>query len=288
MYGRLTTAMHGGLLVVQRTAAWGLVGFGDPSAITRVDALVRILVARLVAGTWATRPGRRWLDRLPERRAIPPDAARVWGHMCVGGSVVAAILTVAVLAMDRLQGEATLRDLLVASASPVVVAVASWANYGGRWQVLAPLAVLLLGASTEARRRWWLWAPAVISAPLLAEVWKALVARPRPAGHGLGFPSGHAAAAAAFALMIVYWAGRARIPSLWRRVIRGMAVAVMLLVGLARIVLGAHWPGDVLMGFALGIACAAGAAWLDAGGTSPSAYPALPEPDQSRPWERAA
>jgi zinc transport system substrate-binding protein len=38
----------------------------------------------------------------------------------------------------------------------------------------------------------------------------------------------------------------------------------MVAVGLARIVLHAHWPVDVIAGFALGCACAAGAAWWDA------------------------
>jgi membrane-associated phospholipid phosphatase len=42
-----------------------------------------------------------------------------------------------------------------------------------------------------------------------------------------------------------------------------MAVAMMLLVGWARIVLHAHWPTDVLGGLLLGTGCAAAAIWWD-------------------------
>jgi membrane-associated phospholipid phosphatase len=37
---------------------------------------------------------------------------------------------------------------------------------------------------------------------------------------------------------------------------------VILLVGVARVVLRAHWPSDVLAGIALGLALAAAAGWV--------------------------
>ena len=43
-----------------------------------------------------------------------------------------------------------------------------------------------------------------------------------------------------------------------------MAVILTLAVGLSRMVLDAHWPLDIVAGFALGAAGAAGAAWWDA------------------------
>jgi membrane-associated phospholipid phosphatase len=51
--------------------------------------------------------------------------------------------------------------------------------------------------------------------------------------------------------------GRARI-GLWL-----VAAALVLSVGIARILLRAHWPVDVLGGAALGFACVALATWLN-------------------------
>ena len=53
-------------------------------------------------------------------------------------------------------------------------------------------------------------------------------------------------------------------------------------VGLARLVLGAHWPADVLAGFALGAACAAAAAWWDAEHAAP------PDPSAERAPQAAS
>ncbi|HEV8306721.1 MAG TPA: phosphatase PAP2 family protein, partial [Methylomirabilota bacterium] len=66
---------------------------------------------------------------------------------------------------------------------------------------------------------------------------------------------------ATFAVLVVYLVGRSRLARPWRLGIQGLALLTMMAVGLARILLGAHWPADVVTGFALGSAVAAGAAW---------------------------
>ena len=45
-----------------------------------------------------------------------------------------------------------------------------------------------------------------------------------------------------------------------------VVVVMVVLVGLARLVLHAHWPSDVLGGLLLGSSCAAAGAWWDARG----------------------
>lgn len=104
----------------------------------------------------------------------------------------------------------------------------------------------------------------IIGTGVLAELFKLLFHRPRPPASlqlvpevGYGFPSSHALAAVAVggALWYVYslrpqgsWGGS------WRAKARvGFIVcALALLVGLGRVYMGAHYPSDVLAGWALG------------------------------------
>lgn len=108
------------------------------------------------------------------------------------------------------------------------------------------LTVALLLAGTAA---WW-----------LAKGVKAVFDRPRPGDllldvhlrhaptEGLGFVSGHAAVAAALASAAWPWLGRTG---------RIVAVTLVVVVGAARVYVGAHLPLDVVGGAALGLAIAA-------------------------------
>jgi membrane-associated phospholipid phosphatase len=152
-------------------------------------------------------------------------------------------------------------------ASPELTAVLVWLNYLGDVRFLLPAAVpLILGVAGPLRQHWWLWAAAIAGAPVLEGLAKLLVGRGRPEGTGFGFPSGHVAAATAFALLLVYLAG-SRWPRSWvRGTLWGIAAAAIVAVALARIVLRAHWPLDALGGIALGATCACAAAWWHARG----------------------
>jgi membrane-associated phospholipid phosphatase len=105
----------------------------------------------------------------------------------------------------------------------------------------------------------------VVGTGILAELFKILFQRSRPPAYlqlvtevGYGFPSSHAVAAVAVggAVWYIYsllrphesWGGS------WRAKARlGFIVSlVALLVGLGRIYMGAHYPSDVLAGWALG------------------------------------
>jgi undecaprenyl-diphosphatase len=97
---------------------------------------------------------------------------------------------------------------------------------------------------------------------------KALLARPRPAfpgpvefASGYSFPSGHAAGAAvaygAIALMAL-----PLVRSWVRLLLGGACVLVITAVGASRVLLGVHFPSDVVAGVALGLAWVGGAALL--------------------------
>jgi undecaprenyl-diphosphatase len=146
-------------------------------------------------------------------------------------------------------------------ASPGVVRVFRWVNeFPSRW-VIGPGTLLLLWALLPARRRWWLWIGVIVLAPLFEDLAKLAVGRPRPEGTGLGFPSGHVTAAAAFFPMAAYLVGKAVKNQPGRIGLWLVAAALVLSVGIARIMLRAHWPADALGGAALGFACMAFAAW---------------------------
>lgn len=112
----------------------------------------------------------------------------------------------------------------------------------------------------------------------LGNLVKELVGRARPVvqnavdhAPGYSFPSGHATntTVAAIAVLVLLW------PLLGRRGrVTGtvLAVVVALLIGLDRVLLGVHYPSDVLGGYLLGGAVALGSAlgYLERGPAGPS------------------
>lgn len=128
---------------------------------------------------------------------------------------------------------------------------------GNAWGVLGVTAPLLL----LAPRYLWAWLCAAPFAMLFARVGKALIESPRPAAvvdnalmrivgepvHNVSMPSGHTLTAFAVAGAIYFALPRA---TRWRYAWMWL---LALATGLSRIAVGAHWPGDVVVGAALGL-----------------------------------
>ncbi len=171
-------------------------------------------------------------------------------------------LALAVSSGGVFSSERDLYEWIVGGISPAVVAIFRWINHLGDKRILIPAVLLLLFALPRPlRRRWWLWVGVMVTAAILEGIAKGIVGRPRPESHGMGFPSGHATATAAFFVMATYLGEKSLGSRRERAIIWTLAALFILLVGIARVILRAHWPLDVVGGAALGVACAATAAW---------------------------
>lgn len=190
---------------------------------------------------------------------IAAALARPRGVLLVTSSCF-LVLALAVLLFGILPADATIRDALLGLASPAMVTVMRLINAMGDWRGLVPGTVLLFVLLPAARTRWWIWVALMVAAPVAESVVKWLVGRSRPGELSMGFPSGHATAAAAFFGAVVFLAGSLPHPA--RTWVRIVAVAGIVLVGMARVMLRAHWPSDALGGIALGLALAAAAALI--------------------------
>ena len=122
---------------------------------------------------------------------------------------------------------------------------------------------LVAAVMAHQRSGYWLGrlALSVPGCVLLNELLKNVFHRSRPSlEHPLvqlpsySFPSGHTVAATVFYgfAAILLWSYIA--PRAWRLVIGPAIVVVILMVGLSRVYLGAHYPTDVLAGFLEGVA----------------------------------
>ena len=192
------------------------------------------------------------------------------------GVLVAAVACFAALAgaaalLGALPADAAARDALLALATPGVVSAMRVINAAGDWRLLLPGTLALFVVFPHARAQWWVWALLMAAAPIMETVFKVLIGRPRPENVSLGFPSGHATAAAAFFGAVAILAGA--LPPracLW---VRALATVMIVLVGIARVILRAHWPSDVLAGIALGLALAAAASLVAARRRRPAITP---------------
>jgi glycosyltransferase 2 family protein len=200
------------------------------------------------------------MTAVPAERAGPPWPERPLGHERHAGDVVRAVLGAIVLAVTTVfarrrtigASERNLfrlvNDLPGIAEVPLTVVMQAGA---------LPAVPVAAGGALVARRPRLAAACSIagVAAWFAAKGLKDLVDRGRPAAvlpetivrgvaaNGLGFPSGHAAVAAALATVLCPYLSRP-----WRRVAWG----VVIVVAVARIYVGAHLPVDVIGGVALG------------------------------------
>jgi undecaprenyl-diphosphatase len=170
--------------------------------------------------------------------------AAVWLTMLLGGTG----------AFDR-----SVYEALYSGDRPVLLAIARAFTALGEPTVLVTAGFLVAGWI------WWRHHPHLALAILLivlvgrglAEAQKYWIARARPdlephlvVVKTSSFPSGHATSSMIFYLTVAL---ALTMETRWNRVAAAGAILLSLLIGTSRVMLGVHWPSDVIGGWAFGL-----------------------------------
>ena len=138
----------------------------------------------------------------------------------------------------------------------------------GGFTVLTLITVVTIAILIIARKRLQaaIFAVTVIAAQAISEIIKAWVARPRPPPmlhHDLiyssSFPSGHATMSPVVYLTLAAFISAGQSRHSVKVMMFGLAVALIIAIGVSRVYLGVHWPTDILAGWSLGSAVAVAA-----------------------------
>ena len=180
-----------------------------------------------------------------------------WRYM--GLLVVLAALWLATLVFGRGPLDRSIYEAMYAGHRPALLLIARGLTALGE-----PTVLLAAGAACAL----WLWyaghrrLPLVLIAIVLvgrglSELQKYWIARARPdldphlvVVKTSSFPSGHAASSMIF-LMTLALALTAR--SRWHRLAVAGAILLSILIGASRVMLGVHWPSDVIGGWSFGM-----------------------------------
>ena len=215
---------------------------------------------------------RGWAEQVEAR----PKQVAGFGAALVLGFVsgVAALAAFAWLAEEMLGRQTQRLDdatlaFLRQSSSPTLDRLALGVSMLGSEFVIV-LGVVLL-AVFAWQRRWGAGCGLLLvtgGAQLLNDILKELFHRTRPApvlagfiqiqAQQFSFPSGHAMVSAAFYFFLAYLAWRLVARPVWRAALVSGLVLLVLLIGLARLYLAAHFLSDVVAGYF------AGFLWTDA------------------------
>lgn len=195
-----------------------------------------------------------------------------FGGIVVAGFAAAVVVLYAFawLANEVLERETTTLDSAAAEflrrfSSPELTTLAQFISLMGSQAVLVLGAILLVVFAVQRRGGAAVTLVLVTAgAQILNDLLKELFHRTRPApvtgfldAQQFSFPSGHAMVAAAFYFYIAFVTWRA-VHGWWRGVLVAGLVILVLLIGLARIYLEAHYLSDVVAGYL------AGFLWTDA------------------------
>lgn len=186
------------------------------------------------------------------------DERRIsWAH--VGAICALAAVWLAMLLFGSGRLDRTVYEALYAGGHPALVAIARFFTALGEPTVLIAAGVLVclwLWYVGKGRLGLILLAIAMVGRGL-SEAQKTWIGRVRPglephlvAVKTQSFPSGHANSSMIFYLTLALALASG---TRWLRPAIAAAILMSLLVGLSRVMLGVHWPSDVIGGWSFGL-----------------------------------
>ena len=135
------------------------------------------------------------------------------------------------------RGLTALGEPTILIAASFVVALVLWLR-GHRHLPMVFIAITMFGRAVSELQKYWIARPRPDFEPHLVIVKTS------------SFPSGHANSSMIFFLTLALVASAG---TKWQRPAVAAAIALSLLVGASRVMLGVHWPSDVVGGWALGM-----------------------------------
>jgi undecaprenyl-diphosphatase len=189
----------------------------------------------------------------------PPAPRHALQLRYIAAIVALAAVWLAMLLLGRGALDRSIYEALYAGRDPALVVVARIFTALGEPTVLigAGFVVAAWLWWTERMRMALVLLLVVLVGRGLAEVQKYSIARARPmlephlvVVKTWSFPSGHAASSIIFYLTLAL---ALTAPTRWRRIAALAAVLLSLLIGVSRVMLGVHWPSDVVGGWAFGM-----------------------------------
>ncbi len=179
-----------------------------------------------------------------------------------GLAVLTLALTLGAHLTSRYPGDVRLAQTLQSLDVPVLGGVLHLENtIGSPWPAVTIIAALTLALFALRRPGLALLFAGTNALRGVGSIVKDLVLRPRPAvplvhvrehASGTSFPSGHVFSAVLLYGMLAVLLELAPLPRPVRRGAQGVCLAIVLLMGPARVYVGAHWPSDVLGGYLWG------------------------------------
>lgn len=173
--------------------------------------------------------------------------------------VVLAAIWLAMLLLGRGALDRAIYEALYAGGRPGLVTVARAFTALGEPTVLiaAGLATAILLWRAGHRRLPWVLIAITMLGRALSEVQKFWIARARPdidphlvVVQTSSFPSGHATSSMIFYLTMAL---TLTVGTRWHRLAAAGALLISFLVGISRVMLGVHWPSDVVGGWSFGL-----------------------------------
>jgi membrane-associated phospholipid phosphatase len=227
----------------------------QPEAVAGTDAGLRETARRSLAP--------RWLAALRTQAFI---ALAGIGLAIFGG--LAVLVTGGLTAGIDLAATQTVQSVGLPWLGPLMLGISLPGFFPQSILMIAGVVLLFWRAGYRTETT---FALAASASAIVTEVFKRIVARPRPDAElvavvegatGHSFPSGHTLFYVTFFGFLAYLAYAQLKPSRLRTVVLCTAGLLILLVGPSRIWMGQHWASDVLASYGLGLAYLVGLVWL--------------------------